>query len=313
MNKKMAVTFIIFLLLVISLLAFSFSRQFTKAEEQKTVQDFTQEFIEDSEFYDMRIEADVVEDKEPITDGLSTLINDYIDEQNININNISLCVHDLTSAEEVCINKDTNMVAASVYKLPLAMLYYDKIYDGELSPTSTFTFSSFHYEAGGPIANNYTFGTNLSLSYILDNLILYSDNSAGHILFENLGGWPSFKQAATKYTTTTQNSEFFSYENLLNADYTNDVLIHLYNNQDKYSNLIENMNNAEPTTYLNNSTPYITAQKYGALDYYTNSAGIVDGDFPYTICYFSANGSGEYHMGKLNELIYNYINDYYTT
>ena len=37
---------------------------------------------------------------------------------------------------------------------------------------------------------------------------VYSDNDAGHILFENLGGWKEYKEAMTKYTSSISDNYF---------------------------------------------------------------------------------------------------------
>ena len=70
--------------------------------------------------------------KQTVSDDLAKLIGDYLDENNVDQDNIGIYVHDLTSDGTYMLNQDEYFVAASTYKLPLAMLYYEKINAGEI-------------------------------------------------------------------------------------------------------------------------------------------------------------------------------------
>ena len=51
------------------------------------------------------------------------------------------------------------------------------------------------HEDAGVISSDYGIGSQVPLSDLLNDLIIYSDNDAGHILYENLGGWKEYKEA----------------------------------------------------------------------------------------------------------------------
>lgn len=247
--------------------------------------------------------------REPGTE-LMDLINTYLNENGIDQSQIALCVRSLDKLEDYNINGDTEFIAASVYKLPLALLWYERVNNGEVSLQDTLYYDASYYEEGPGVASDYAAGSSIPLSDLLNSLILNSDNTAGHILFENLGGWTSFKQEITKYTSRQMDEEFYSYENVLTANYTSDVLQYIYDNQGNFETLISNMRQSMDNDYLDLKVDTNVAQKYGSFDYSENAVGFVDNaKIPYSISIFTTLGSnGVNVIGDINEICYNYFN-----
>lgn len=258
---------------------------------------------------EIEVEDDTVEVREASTELIDS-INAYLNENGIDQSQIAICIRSLDKQEDYNINGDTEFIAASVYKLPLAVLWYEKVNNGEVSLQDTLVYDASYYEAGPGVASDYAAGSNIPLSELLDSLILKSDNTAGHILFENLGGWANFKQEITKYTTREMDAEFFSYENVLTANYTADVLQYIYDHQENFETLISNMRQSRDNDYLDLKIDTNVAQKYGSYSYYENAAGFVDSaKIPYSISVFTTLGSnGVQVIGDLNEIAYNYFN-----
>lgn len=241
--------------------------------------------------------------------GLDERIQAYLTANGISSASVQYSIEDLTTHERFTKDAQMNVTVASVYKLPLAMLYYEKIAEGEVSEQTLYTYEASHYEQGGPISLRYSVGDQIELGELLEALIIESDHTAGHILYENLGGWPAFKQAITKYSDTPQSDEFFSYDNVLNADYVGDVLGYLYAHEEEYAQLIDDLKEAMPGEYLESVIQPETAQKYGLYDVYRNVAGIVYGEHPYSIAIFSSLGeSGSRVIGEINAICYEYFN-----
>lgn len=252
------------------------------------------------------LSSNVENEPEQFNKELEKLITNYLTNNNISMDNIGIYITNYEENEYYELNSELNYIAASVYKLPLAMIYYEMINDNAIELDTLLTFSEYHYEYGGPIAENYNFGDQISVEILLHNMILHSDNSAGHILFENLGGWEAFKILATDYSDTQQDEVFFS-ENVLNANYINDVLLYLYNNQSKFETLIEDLGEAEPDNYLNLNNHKLAIQKYGTYGNALNSAGIVFENSPYSICIFTNIGiDNEYILSDINKIVFDY-------
>ena len=111
-------------------------------------------------------------------EDLEELISAYLEQNNISEDSVQYCIEDLETNERYVHNETENVTAASIYKLPLAMIYYEKIAAGELDENTLFTYEANHYESGGPIGMTYAPGAQIPLEELLHCMILYSDNTA---------------------------------------------------------------------------------------------------------------------------------------
>lgn len=240
------------------------------------------------------------------TETLQDKIHTYLQQQQIDEADISIAIHDLTTAEEYRYQSDTYFVAASLYKLPLAMLYYEKLAEGSIHGYDTLLYTANCYEEGGPIGYTYRVGDTITIETLLYDMIVYSDNTAGHILYENLSGWNAFRDEIKKYSSIPYTEAF--YENMFTTAYLNDVLFYLTENSDLYASLIEDMMLVYPDDYLAGELDEVIAQKYGSYDTAENAAGIVYGEHPYTIAILTRVGSnGSSVIADINKIVATYL------
>ena len=231
---------------------------------------------------DQNTEVENKDNSQYIDMDLAKDIEAYFQENGIDHEKVAYCITDLEHNIKYSMNEKDEFIAASIYKLPLAMLYYDKVNDGEYTLDSTFTYSGYMHEDAGVVSSNYGIGSQIPLSDLLDDLIEYSDNDAGHILYENLGGWKEYKEAMTKYTDSISEN-YYTEDNVSTANTMNDVVTYLYEHKEDYKDLIENMEKAEPGEYLDRDTQLSMPQKYGMYDSALNSVGFVECNTPYSI------------------------------
>lgn len=144
---------------------------------------------------DQSTELENKDNSQYIDTALAKEIEAYLKENDIDHEKVSYCITDLKHNIKYSMNEKEEFVAASTYKLPLAMLYYDMVNEGKYDLDTTFTYKSYMHEDGGVISSDYGIGSQIPLKDILDIMIIYSDNDAGHILYENLGGWKEYKKA----------------------------------------------------------------------------------------------------------------------
>ncbi len=251
------------------------------------------EVKEESEISEFEVDEDDEEiEKTEINSNielLETLIYEYIDENEIDIEDISIVIQDLETNQKISINGEQESFAASVYKLPLAIIYYDLINSGKVVLSDKYQFLDKHQENIGVLESKYSFGDYISVKYLLETMIKYSDNSAAHILYRELGGWQKFKKESTKYVDIEYSQDFII-ENVLSAEYVNSLLVHIYNNEENYIELIGDMSSATPNEYLDIDKNIKIAQKYGMYNQYVNSVGIIYSSNPYTISIFTELG-----------------------
>ncbi len=241
---------------------------------------------------------------------LEEQIEEYLIKNNIDENEVSIVIENLENNEKIEINEEQYFTAASIYKLPLALIYYDMINNKEVELTDLYQLLSSHIEGAGVLTSKYSINSYIDLEYILEVMIEYSDNEAGHILFENLGGWSEFKEISLKYSIIDSSTEFIEGNNLT-TQYINDVIRHIYENSDDYVDLIEDMKKATRNQYLDIGIDAEVAQKYGWYNEALNAVGIVYADTPYSISIFTElyYETGCEVVEDINEMCYEYFSE----
>lgn len=256
---------------------------------------------------DQNTEVENKDNSQFIDMSLAKDIEAYFQENGIDHEKVAYCITDLEHNIKYSMNEKDEFIAASIYKLPLAMLYYDKVNKGEYTLDSTFTYSGYMHEDAGVISSDYGIGSQVPLSDLLNDLIIYSDNDAGHILYENLGGWKEYKEAMTKYTDSIS-VNYYTMDNVTTANTMNDVVTYLYDHKEDYKGLIKNMEEAEPGEYLDRDTQLSMPQKYGMYDSALNSVGFVECNTSYSIVVLTSLGDkGADVMANINRIAYEHF------
>lgn len=256
---------------------------------------------------DQNTEVENKDNSQYIDMSLAKDIEAYFQENGIGHEKVAYCITDLEHNIKYSMNEKDEFIAASIYKLPLAMLYYDKVNEGEYTLDSTFTYSGYMHEDAGVISSDYGIGSQVPLSDLLNDLIIYSDNDAGHILYENLGGWKEYKEAMTKYTDSISEN-YYTMDNVTTANTMNDVVTYLYDHKEDYKGLIKNMEEAEPGEYLDRDTQLSMPQKYGMYDSALNSVGFVECNTSYSIVVLTSLGDkGADVMANINRIAYEHF------
>lgn len=256
---------------------------------------------------DQNTEVENQDNSQFIDMSLAKDIEAYFQENGIDHEKVAYCITDLEHNIKYSMNEKDEFIAASIYKLPLAMLYYDKVNEGEYTLDSTFTYSGYMHEDAGVISSDYGIGSQVPLSDLLNDLIIYSDNDAGHILYENLGGWKEYKKAMTKYTDSISEN-YYTMDNVTTANTMNDVVTYLYDHKEDYKGLIKNMEEAEPGEYLDRDTQLSMPQKYGMYDSALNSVGFVECNTSYSIVVLTSLGDkGADVMANINRIAYEHF------
>ena len=256
---------------------------------------------------DQNTEVENKDNSQYIDMSLAKDIEAYFQENGIDHEKVAYCITDLEHNIKYSMNEKDEFIAASIYKLPLAMLYYAKVNEGEYTLDSTFTYSGYMHEDAGVISSGYGIGSQVPLSDLLNDLIIYSDNDAGHILYENLGGWKEYKEAMTKYTDSISEN-YYTMDNVTTANTMNDVVTYLYDHKEDYKGLIKNMEEAEPGEYLDRDTQLSMPQKYGMYDSALNSVGFVECNTSYSIVVLTSLGDkGADVMANINRIAYEHF------
>ena len=314
-NKILGIGLFICVVIVITIMVYHHNMQNPKeisetAEEQKEesieTASIEEAIAEETDVEEAGVEETAVE--ETMDTNVENLINQIMVENHLNENNFFFFYYNLEEKKYYFYNENTYFTAASTIKVPVAMLYYDKVADGELSLSDTLLYDSDDYEEGdGSTAADYSVGDSIPISYLLEQSIVNSDNTALNILIHSMG-YETCKEELTKYSDAEISEEFFK-SNVANGCYYYDVLQYLYQNSDKYSELIEYMKLSSDGEYLKANLPqYEVAHKYGSYDGYVHDYGIIYGKNTYLIGVFTKNISDANNLiAKIGEKVVNCV------
>ena len=214
--------------------------------------------------------------------ALQKMLEDFISENGLDPKNFAVGYVYTGTGEEWYYNGDTWFYPASMYKVPLMMMLAEKVAAGELEQDS---------DLGG-----YTVA--LAEEYIIS----YSNNDYAHYVRTYLGGDEEWRQHAKSYTTLED--DYYSPDYMdycyFSPRYITQVVKTLYNESQRFPNIIECMLVARPThdyrlsDYMNNT--YSVAQKYGSYcdnfgDNFNHNTGIIYTPTPFVLTVMTLNVS----------------------
>lgn len=235
-------------------------------------------------------ETEEIKEIEPFEDtDLKLLIDSEMTKYGFNENNFAFFYYNIDDKGYYFYNENKYLTAASTVKVPIAMYYYDEINAGTYTTDSKLLYEQGDYEAGGgTTASLYSVGDYVPLGYLLEQAIINSDNTAVNILIGNLG-YSNARKDITKYSDEIVPEYFYS-NNITSAGYAYDVINYLYEHQDSYQKLIEDMKQSSMGMYLKEYiTDYDVAHKYGSYGGYVHDYGIVYGEKTYLVGIFTRN------------------------
>lgn len=234
-----------------------------------------------------------------VTQGSSVeeIITRVMKANNLNKSNFAFFYYSPEDEEEYIYNPDTMFNAASTIKVPLNMIYEDLKNKGELKNTTTYKLQASDIEEGdGDTSTDYKINQTIPLSYLQEQSIRNSDNTATNMLIRELGGFTAFRNMLPEFSDENLPSSFYK-NNETNAAYMLDVMKYLYEHRSDYATLIEYMKHASEGSFLQESTDMFTiAQKYGDYDTYLHSIGIVYTPEPYIVGIYTNDCVNAYNI-----------------
>ncbi len=210
------------------------------------------------------------------TRTLSQLIDDLREEYRLNETNFSVSYFNTVTGESYAWNDTYMMLAASTYKLPLNLYYYELERDGTLdadSPIGGTTLANAHYRS-----------------------IVNSENEISHAMIDAIGSFPEYKQAMRKYFSMTDEEidPVYYVDNHYCTRMMMEVLQYLYENAEDYPKLMDYLLQACPDMYAKRYvTEYAVAHKYGSYAGFENDVAIIYAKQPFLLAVYTYNVGGE--------------------
>ena len=232
-------------------------------------------------------------EEEPVAlaedEEIKTLIAEIKTANNLTADNFAFFYYNPQTQKYYFDNQDKYFKGASTVKVPVAMIYYDKIKNGEFTLESTLQYTSDDYEAGGgTTASTYSVGDYIPISFLLEQSIINSDNTAVNILIDGIG-YRKCRELMAQYSDEEFIDDFYT-SNLTKASFGFDIINHIYQNQENYQELIGYMKQSSFGEYLKKYiSEYDVAHKYGSYAGNVHDYGIVFADSPYLIGVYTQN------------------------
>ena len=224
-------------------------------------------------------------------ESLGEVLERYLAERGYGDCAVTIGWYDVESGEEWYHGADTYLEGASIYKLPLSMVYADKIAAGELTEED---------KIGG-----YKLGDALRLT------LVDSNNNTARRLRDNLStNYAEYRGILAQYCQIDPDSlprEYYSV-NHFSARYMIGTLRTLYENAEKYETVIDYMKQARPDDYFSLYSGEIeVAHKYGSDEGYVCDSGIIYTERPFLLCVMTYNiGYAKIVIGQLARIAMDY-------
>lgn len=224
-------------------------------------------------------------------ESLGEVFERFLSERGLGGGSITIGWYDLESGEEWYYNGDTFLEGASTYKLPLAMVYADKIAAGELTEESRVA----HYV----------------LRDALEVMLVNSNNAAGRVLSRELGVSNVEYRALLAQYSGLGESELpanFYRTNSYSPRFMIGTLRTLYDDSDKYDLLLGFLKQARPANYFSLYRGDIeVAHKYGSDMGFVCDSGIIYTERPFLLCVMTYGVSGaQIILGQLARIAMDY-------
>ena len=179
--------------------------------------------------------------------------------------------------------------AASTIKVVYAMKIYDRIRKGELSKDTDIEYNEKFLEDGnGQITNNKK-KDSYKLDYVIQNMIQYSDNTATKML---IGNTATATDVLVKYFSTLGITlpPTEAAKNRITPKMMEAVWTKLYNERDKYQDLIKYLEASSDNEWIKQGIPdKKIASKYGGIDANMHDTAIVFGNQDYMLLIYTNN------------------------
>ncbi len=98
----------------------------------------------------------------------------------------------------ISVNGNSAFPAASLIKIPIAVVLLKKIDKGQISWDETLTLKTYHYAQGAGILRTKKTGTKIKLKEVFRFMLLISDNTATNMVIDLLGGVKATNQEIAK-------------------------------------------------------------------------------------------------------------------
>ena len=204
-------------------------------------------------------------------------------------NEIGIVYKNLSTGYRFSEDDERYFAAASTIKVVYAMKIYDRINAGEIRKDDDIKYDPKYLEEGAGEITNQEKKDSYKLDYVIQNMIQYSDNTATKML---IGNTATATDILVKYFAklgiTLPPAE--AAQNRITPRMMEAVWTKLYNERDKYQDLIKYLEASSDNEWIKQGIPdKKIASKYGGIDANMHDTAIVFGNQDYMLLIYTNN------------------------
>ena len=235
-------------------------------------------------------------DAEPAEDTLEARVAQFMEENYLNEQNFSMSYYNTVTGESYAFEDTHMMVAASTYKLPLNLYYYQQELAGEIAPDAliagVYRLSDSHYQS-----------------------LVWSNNEISEAMLYQIGSFQEYKRTMRTFTDMTDDEidpRYYS-GNLYCTRMMMDALKYLYDHAADYEEMLSYMKEASPQNgyFRKYVTECEVAHKYGSFEGAENDTGIIYAGQPFLLAVYTQDVAGEEICAKAARLMKDYTDEQY--
>lgn len=235
-------------------------------------------------------------DAEPAEDTLEARVAQFMEENYLNEQNFSMSYYNTVTGESYAFEDTHMMVAASTYKLPLNLYYYQQELAGEIAPDAliagVYRLSDCHYQS-----------------------LVWSNNEISEAMLYQIGSFQEYKRTMRTFTDMTDDEidpRYYS-GNLYCTRMMMDALKYLYDHAADYEEMLSYMKEASPQNgyFRKYVTECEVAHKYGSFEGAENDTGIIYAGQPFLLAVYTQDVAGEEICAKAARLMKDYTDEQY--
>ena len=224
--------------------------------------------------------------------SLADAIADFMTEHKLTETNFAMGWYDIESGESFYVNGDSFFKAASMYKLPLAMVCYDRIAEGTLNPKTNYS--------------------GWQLGVALKHAITQSNNEAAAAMRHAISyDQVTYRNAMAAYSGLDVETFPYTYYsgNHISPEFMINTLKTLWDRSEDFPELIEDLKNASPGMCFatDEDRQFEMGHKYGAFEGAVDDCAIVWADRPYLLVAFTQDA---YYAERALRELYSMMEDY---
>lgn len=224
---------------------------------------------------------------------LAPVIEEYMAAHGLNAQNFSMSYYNTVTGESYAFNDKKFMVAASTFKVPVNMYYYELEAAGEIEPDAVLP------------------GVGVPLNKAHGLSLVESNNEVSLGMLYAIGGgvFANYKTEMRKYFTMADEEIDYIYyaDNYYCTHMMMDALKYLYENGELFSEMIGYMKQAQQDQYFcAGVTEYEVAHKYGWFEGAVNDVGIIYTEQPFLLAVYTQDVYGEGVVADIAALVTEY-------